>query len=59
MDTRFVTWTFTRDYDSLWVSDFQNSPNAPLFRSWKDDGLYTGDGQPRQALGAWREWLAR
>lgn len=59
VDTRFVTWFFTRDYDSLWATNLQQSPNAPLFRQWRDDGLYAGDGQPRPALDVWREWLSR
>ena len=59
LDTRFVNWFFTRDYDSLWLTDFQNDPNAALFRQWRDHGLYAGDGQPRPGLAAWREWLGR
>ena len=55
----FINWFVSRDYDSLWVSDLQNSPDAALVRVWRDDGLYAGDGTPRPALQTWRGYLAR
>jgi hypothetical protein len=55
----FINWFISRDYDSLWVSDLQNSPDSALTRIWRDDGLYTGDGSPRPALQTWRGYLAR
>ncbi len=58
-DFRFVNWFFTRDYDSLWVSTLQGEPNAPLYRLWKDHGLYDGDGVARPALADWKASLAR
>ncbi len=58
-DFRFVNWFFTRDYDSLWVSTLQSQPNAPLYRLWRDHGLYDGDGRARIALNDWKASLAR
>ncbi len=59
MNGVFVDYFFTRDYDDFWESTFQFDPQAPLFRIWKDTGLYAGDGSPRPALTPWRQALAR
>jgi hypothetical protein len=59
LSAAFVMWFVSRDYDDLWESYLQFQPNAALLRLWKDNGLYTGDGQRRPALETWREWLAR
>lgn len=58
-DFRFVNWFFTRDYDSLWTASLQFDPNAPLYRLWKDHGLYDGDALARPALADWKASLAR
>jgi hypothetical protein len=59
LSAAFVMWFVSRDYDDLWESYLQFLPNAPLLRLWRDNGLYTGDGQRRPALETWRGWLAR
>jgi hypothetical protein len=59
LSAAFVMWFVSRDYDDLWESYLQFQPNAALLRLWKDNGLYTGDGQRRPALESWRGWLAR
>ncbi len=59
LDAVFVLWFFTRDYDILWTSSMKDSPIAHILRIWRDTGLYDGDGDPRPALGFWRETLSR
>ncbi len=59
VDTRFVNWFISRDYDSLWVHLLVGQPGQEINRFWKDHGLYAGDGAPRPALAAWRVVLAR
>jgi hypothetical protein len=56
---RFITLFFTQDYDDFWVSDLQFYPNAQLLRTWRDTGLYDGDGNNRPALETWLGALAR
>jgi hypothetical protein len=58
-DAEFVTWFFSRDYDSYWESRLGSLPDSALFRLWKDTGLYDGEGTPRMALGLWRSFLER
>lgn len=55
----FVTWFFTRDYDTFWEAELRLLPQAPLLRLWKDCGLYAGDGRPRPGLTAWLQALVR
>ena len=59
LDAVFVNWFFTRDFDDFWESDFQYMADAPIFRIWRDTGLYDGDGNVREGLEVWREWLGR
>jgi hypothetical protein len=59
LDGRFITLFFTRDYDDFWESYLQYDPNAPLIRTWRDTGLYDGQGNPRPALDTWRAALER
>ena len=59
LDGRFITLFFTRDYDDFWESDFQYYPDAQLIRTWRDTGLYDGQGDPRPALDTWLEALDR
>jgi hypothetical protein len=59
LDCRFITIFFTRDYDDFWESDFQYYPNAQLIRTWRDTGLYDGQGNPRPALDTWLAALKR
>lgn len=56
---RFVTYFFTRDYDSLWDKVLIGDPDAPLLRLWRDTGLYDGDGAPRPSLSSWRSIFSR
>lgn len=57
--TAFACWFFTRDFDDMWDRQLSTLPDAPIFRLWKDDGLYAGDGSERPALQPWRAALAR
>jgi len=54
-DFRFVIQFVAQDYDQLCMqlecSDFQ--------RLWQDTGLWDEQGQAREALSVWRNWLAR
>lgn len=59
LSATFVMWFVSRDYDDLWESYLKFQPNAALLRLWRDNGLYTGDGQRRPALETWRTWLER
>jgi hypothetical protein len=59
LDGRFITLFFTRDYDDLWESAFQYDPDAQLIRTWRDTGLFDGQGNPRPALETWRAALQR
>ena len=59
LDALFICWFFPRDYDDVWEEYFQYDPEAALFRTWRDTGLYAGDGTERQALLSWRQTLAR
>jgi hypothetical protein len=56
---RFITLFFTRDYDDFWESDMQYYPDAQLIRTWRDTGLYDGQGNSRPALDTWRTTLER
>ena len=61
LSPEFVTLFFSRDFDNFWESDFQYypQPDVQLIRSWRDTGLYDGDGNARPALTPWRNALAR
>jgi hypothetical protein len=59
LDGRFITLFFTRDFDDFWESDLQYDPNARLIRTWRDTGLYDGQGNPRPALDTWLAALQR
>ncbi len=59
LDAVFITWFFSRDYDELWEDYFQYEPDAPILRTWRDTGLYAGDGTARQSLGLWLLTLER
>lgn len=59
LEGRFMTLFFTRDYDDFWESDLQYSPDAQLIRTWRDTGLYDGQGNPRPALDTWLQALER
>ncbi len=53
----FITWFFTRDFDEFWEAQLKDNPIAPTIRLWKDTGLYDEDGNPRPALGLWKDTL--
>ncbi|MFH1501888.1 MAG: hypothetical protein ABIG03_02445 [Candidatus Eisenbacteria bacterium] len=59
LDALFVCWFFSRDYDDVWDEYFQYDPEAGLLRTWRDTGLYSGNGDARQALGLWLLALER
>lgn len=52
----FVVNFVLRDYDALWEAI---GGREDLTILWRDTGLYDEDGNERQALTLWREWLAR
>ncbi|MBD3349503.1 MAG: hypothetical protein GF400_09975 [Candidatus Eisenbacteria bacterium] len=58
LDARFICWFFSRDYDEMWQEDLQYLPDAPVYRLWRDTGLYAGDGSSRPSLGLWLDLLA-
>jgi hypothetical protein len=58
LDAHFICWFFSRDYDYVWEDYFQYEPNAGVLRTWRDTGLYDGDGVARQSLGLWLNVLA-
>lgn len=58
-NSAFLCWFFTRDFDAMWDSLLSTLPDAPIFRLWRDDGLYAGDGTERPALQTWRAALQR
>lgn len=57
LDAEFINWFFTRDFDKQWEDVLSTHPAATTLRLWRDTGLYDGDGNPRPALGTWREAL--
>jgi hypothetical protein len=59
LNTKFVCWFFTRDYDQFWNSTLKSDPNASLIRCWKDTGMYDSTGTARPALAVWLEYLNR
>jgi hypothetical protein len=52
----FVINFVMRDYDALWQAI---GGKEDLTIAWRDTGLFDEDGNERQALAVWREWLAR
>lgn len=59
LDAVFVNWFFTRDFDDFWESHFQYFPEAATVRIWRDTGLYDGEGNPRDGLSTWQEYLGK
>jgi len=58
LQARFVSWTFSRDFDTLFTTI--TAPQERLvLRLFRDCGLLAGDGRARPAMGSWRDWLAR
>lgn len=55
---KFIFWFIPRDYDELWLT-LEKSGAPEWFKLWKDNGLVSGDGKVRKALGVWKEWLDR
>ena len=53
---RFVVNFVLRDYDALWE---EIGGREDLTIVWRDTGLYDEDGNERESLQIWREWLAR
>ena len=58
LDARFVVWFVPIDYDELWGVLRWMVMFEPLFRVWKDTGLYDGNLRPRPALSHWDRWRA-
>lgn len=59
MDAEFVVWFVVADYDELWTELGPLVNFNPLFRAWKDTGLFDGNLTPRPALTTWDDWLSR
>jgi hypothetical protein len=58
LQARFVTWSFSRDYDALWESSLMRFPSLGLVL-FKNCGLFTDAGQARPGLAVWQQWLGR
>ena len=59
LDGAFICWFFVRDYDEIYDDIFQHWPNNWIPRTWRDTGLFAGDGTERAGLISWRQTLAR
>jgi len=59
LDAEFVVWFLPADYDELWTVLKWMVAFNPLYRAWKDIGLWDGDLRPRPGLAVWNGWRAR
>ena len=56
LHARFVTWSFSRDYDQYW--DTLGDPRQRItMRPFRNCGLYDSAGHERPGLAVWRAWL--
>jgi hypothetical protein len=58
LQARFVTWTFSRDFDPLWAS-ITDPQQRLVLRLFRNCGLYTADGRARSGLSVWSAWRER
>jgi len=58
LNGRFVVWFFFHDYDAF-LDQFEGEGlrKVQFLRWWRDNGMVDGNGNPREALGIWDEWL--
>jgi len=58
LNGKFVVWFFFHDYDDF-LDQFEGEElrKVQFLRWWRDNGMVDGDGNPREALGIWDEWL--
>ena len=58
LDAVFVIQFVPRDYDKLYDWITENQGEIEFFKTWRDTGLWDGEGKPRPALKVWDAWLA-
>jgi GTPase SAR1 family protein len=58
LNGKFVVWFFFHDYDAF-LDRFRGEElkKVQFLRWWRDNGMVDADGNPREALGIWDEWL--
>ena len=56
-DTEFVIWFTPYDYDNGYNTALAVGQNVPLFKFWRDTGLYDGNGLERPSLKVWKKWF--
>jgi len=58
LNGRFVVWFFAHDFDAFFNQFEGEELGAMEFaRWWRDTGLLDGNGNPRESLHIWDEWL--
>ena len=57
LNGRFVAWFFARDYDAYFEQLDEEDSFTKLLRIWRDTGMLDGDGNARESLHIWDEWL--
>ena len=59
LNAEFVVYWEIRDYDLGWLYLQSIGLNDQALATWKDIGLYDGEGNPRTSLTLWKDWLAK
>lgn len=57
-DAEFVNYFCAYDYDNAYSTMQALGLATPLFKLWKDIGLYDGNGMKRPSLAVWEKWYA-
>jgi len=52
----FITYFCAYDYDDGWKTMQALGLSSPLYKMWKDIGLYDGQGIERPSLQVWEKW---
>lgn len=55
-DAEFVNYFCAYDYDNAYSTMQAIGLATPLFKLWKDIGLYDGNGMKRPSLAVWEKW---
>lgn len=56
LDAEFVIYWCAYDFDRAWNTLEALGMALPLFKTWRDVGLYDGNGIARPSLKVWRKW---
>lgn len=56
-NTEFVIWFTPYDYDNGYNTALAIGLNVPLFKIWKDTGLFDGKGIERESFKVWDKWF--